>query len=61
LTALDKNISDEEMDRLLVDRGDEIEALLAEARDARARGEFAPLEPLDAFLRRARERYEATH
>jgi hypothetical protein len=60
-TALDENISDEEMDRLLTDRHDEIETLLAEAREAKARGEFAPLEPLHVFLRRARERYEATH
>lgn len=58
-TALDENISDIEMDRLLSERHDEIEALLEEARQAKARGEIKPLEPLHLFLRRARERYAA--
>jgi hypothetical protein len=60
-TVLAENISDAEMDRLLAERHDEIEGLLAEAREARARGEFAALDPLYVFLRRARERYEAKH
>jgi phage tail tape-measure protein len=55
-SALDENISEEEMDRLLADRRDEIEALLEEAREAKRCGSIAPLEPLHAFLRRARER-----
>jgi hypothetical protein len=57
-TALDENVSDAEMDRLLAERRDEIEALLDEARTSIARGEVAPLEPLHVFLRRARERFE---
>ncbi len=56
-TALDENISDEEMEHLLADRREEIEALLEEAREAKRRGEAVPLEPLHAFLRRARERF----
>ena len=59
-TALDENISDAEMDRLLADRNEEIESLLEEAREAERRGETAPLEPLHAFLRRARERFKVT-
>jgi phage tail tape-measure protein len=58
-SALDENISDAEMDQLLENRNDEIEALLEEARQAISRGEVAPLEPLHVFLRRARERYKA--
>lgn len=57
--VLDDNLSDAEMDRLLADRHAEIEAKLEEARAAKARGEFAPLEPLHVFLRRARERLKA--
>jgi len=55
--ALDENISDEEMDLLLADRREEIEALLDEARRDEERGDEAPLEPLHVFLRRARERF----
>ena len=58
-TALDENVSDEEMEQLLADRHEEIEALLDEAREAQRRGAVAPLEPLHAFLRRARERFHA--
>jgi phage tail tape-measure protein len=58
-TALDENVSDAEMDQLLKDRHDEIEALLEEARQAISRGKTAPLEPLHVFLRRARERHKA--
>lgn len=57
--ALDENVSEAEMDRLLADRHDEIERLLDEARDAQRRGAVAPLEPLHLFLRRARERHRA--
>jgi hypothetical protein len=57
--VLEENISDAAMDQLLIDRHDEIEGLLDEARNAKERGEFAPLEPLHVFLRRARERFES--
>ncbi len=57
--ALDQGLSEPTMDRLLADRHDEVEALLDEARQAKASGAFAPLEPLHVFLRRARERFKA--
>ena len=53
--ALDENLSDREMDQLLAERGDEIEALLEEAREDERRGNEAPLEPLHKFLLRARK------
>lgn len=56
-SALEDNLSDAELDRLLRERHDEVEALLEEAREAKARGDVAPLEPLHLFLRRARERF----
>ena len=56
-TALDENISGEEMDALLAERREEIEALLDEARRDQERGDEAPLEPLHVFLRQARERF----
>lgn len=59
--VLDDTISDEEMDRLLADRHDEISGLLQEAYDARARGEFAPLEPLHVLLAEERARFKARH
>jgi hypothetical protein len=49
------------MDRLSADRHTEIEAKLDEARAAKACGDFAPLEPLHVFLRRARDRLKTTH
>jgi hypothetical protein len=49
-------ITNKEMDQLLANRRDEIEALLEEARESKRRGSIAPLEPLHAFLRRARKR-----
>jgi hypothetical protein len=52
---LDDKISDEEMDRLIADDVDEINALLQEAYDEAARGECAPLEPLHVLLQEARE------
>jgi hypothetical protein len=55
-TVLDENLSEAEMDRLLADRHDEIQAKLDEAQAAKKRGDVAPLEPLHVFLRRARER-----
>jgi hypothetical protein len=58
-TVLDENLSDAEIDRLLAERHDEIEAKLEEAYVAQARGASAPLEPLHVFLRRARERLKA--
>ena len=57
---LDDVITDAELDRLLAERHDEIEVLLDEARRAKAEGRYAPLEPLHEFLRRARERLNAT-
>ena len=54
--ALDENLSDREMDQLLAERGDKIEALLEEAREDERRGNEAPLEPLHKFLLRARKR-----
>jgi hypothetical protein len=58
VSALGENVPDAEMDTLLKSRQDEIEILLEEARQAKARGEIAPLEPLHDFLRRARERLQ---
>jgi hypothetical protein len=53
---MEENISDEEMNDLLADRNEEIEALLEEAREDERRGDEAPLEPLRDFLRQARKR-----
>ena len=58
--TFDHDISDQEMDRLLAGRHDEIDAMLREAYEERARGDFAPLEPLEVLLREARE-YAKTH
>jgi hypothetical protein len=58
--ALDENVSDEEMDRLLAERRAEIEHLLEEARDAIRSGDVTPLEPLHDFLKRARDRRKTT-
>lgn len=55
-SGLEDDVSDDEMDRLLADRHDEIQAKLDQAREERDRGESVPLEPLDVFLREARER-----
>lgn len=55
-SALGENLTDDEMENLLAERHEEIEGLLEEARQAKARGETEPLEPLHDFLRRARER-----
>ncbi len=60
-TVLDENLSEAEMDRLLADRHDEIQAKLDEAQAAKERGDVAPAEPLHVFLRRARERFKASH
>ncbi len=48
-----------ELNDVLAERHDEVEALLDEARTAKAQGLFAPLEPLHDFLRRARARFQA--
>lgn len=58
VSALGENLPETEMDALLHSRHAEIESLLEDARDAKARGEVAPLEPLHDFLRRARERLQ---
>jgi hypothetical protein len=52
----DDSVSDEEMDRALAARRDEVEALLKQGREEMARGEVAPLEPLHVFLNDARKR-----
>jgi hypothetical protein len=57
--VLDEGTTDSEMDSVLARNHSEVEGLLQEARDAKAQGRFAPLEPLHAFLRRARERFKA--
>jgi hypothetical protein len=57
--ALDEKISDGEMDKLLAERHEEVEALLREGREAKSRGAVAEIEPLHVFLRRARERLKA--
>ncbi len=57
---LDETISEEEMDRLLAEDIDEINDLLQEAYDEVARGECAPLEPLDVLLREARDQARQT-
>ena len=59
--VLDDTISDEEMDYLLAVDHDEINALLREAYDAKARGESAPLEPLHILLAEVRARFHANH
>jgi hypothetical protein len=55
-SILDDHVSESEMDSLLADRRGEIDAKLIEAYEDKARGDFAPLEPLHALLRDARER-----
>jgi hypothetical protein len=57
--VLDEGTADSEMDSVLARNHSEVEALLQEAPEAKAQGRFAPLEPLHAFLRRARERFKA--
>ncbi len=56
---LDEGLSEAALDKRLDARHDEIEAMLREAREGRERGAFAALEPLHAFLRRARNRFKA--
>lgn len=46
--------SDADIDQFLVDNHEDIAAKLAAGRQQIARGEAAPLEPLDALLRDAR-------
>ena len=58
--VLDEDMTDAEFDRVLAERHDEVEALLEEARKAKAEGRYAPLEPMHEFLWRARERFNAT-
>jgi hypothetical protein len=58
IDAFTTTISEEEMDRLLEARHDEIVAMLDEAYAQKARGEFRELEPLHVFLQRAHARQE---
>lgn len=48
--------TDADIDRFLAHHHDEVAAKLAAARDQIARGDAAPLEPLEALLSEARER-----
>jgi len=48
--------TDADIDRFLAEHHDAVAAKLAAGRDEIARGDAAPLEPLDALLREARER-----
>jgi len=57
---LDEDMTDAELDRVLAERHEEVEALLEEARKAKTEGRYAQLEPLHEFLRRARERLNST-
>jgi lysyl-tRNA synthetase class I len=50
-----------DFERELLERRDEIEVLLEEARKAKAEGRFAPLEPLQEFLCRAHARFSNTN
>jgi hypothetical protein len=56
--VLDDAVSEEEMDRLLTDRVDEVNVKLAEARAERERGDLAPLEPLHVLLQAGRDRLQ---
>ena len=58
--VLDDMISDEEMDYLLAEGHDEINALLQEAYDAKARGESALMEPLHILLAEERACFHAS-
>ena len=60
VAKLGEAMTDAKLDRLLAERLEEVEALLEEARKEKAEGRCAPLEPLHEFLRRARERFNAT-
>lgn len=57
--VLDEELSETTLDRRLAGRHEEVKALLREAREAKERGDFGPLESLHAFLRRARKRFKA--
>ena len=46
--------TDDDIDRFLAERHDEVAAKLAAGREQILRGEAAPLEPLDVLLRQAR-------
>jgi hypothetical protein len=48
--------ADADLDLFLADHRDQIATKLAAARDEIGRGEAAPLEPLEAILREARDR-----
>ena len=54
----DPDMSEEAMDRLLAGRHAEIETKLQVARDEPARGDTAPLEPLEDVLRDAHARFD---
>jgi len=55
----DEERSDAETERFIADHHDEIEAKLQQAQASIARGDVAPLEPLEVLLRDARRRFKA--
>ncbi len=58
--VLDNTISDDQIDCLLAEDHDEINALLQEAYDAKERGDSARLEPLHVLLAEERARFNAS-
>jgi hypothetical protein len=57
---LDDTISEDQIDCMLAEDHDEINALLKEAYDAKERGDSAPLEPLHVLLAEERTRFSAS-
>jgi hypothetical protein len=57
--VLDEELSEAALDRRLSARRGEIDEMLRQAHEAKATGKSGPLEPLHAFLRRARKRFKA--
>ncbi len=55
----DEELSDAETEQFIADHHDEIEAKLKDAQASIARGEVAPLEPLDVLLRDVRRSFKA--
>jgi len=57
---LDETISEADLDLRFAEGRDEINTLLQEAYDAKARGDSAPLEPLHVLLAEERARFIAS-
>jgi hypothetical protein len=60
IESFTETTSEEEMDRVLEARHDEIVAMLDEAYAQKERGEFRELEPFHVFLQRAHARQNAS-